>query len=105
MAVDRTLIAGAGKAAYKDPRIVKALGISKISDDMFGTLADITKEKVKLKNEFDDSLSKFINQGSYLDENVLVDVLDILQEDRKKYIWGSKKDKMRLKIKMSKLKS
>lgn len=99
---DKTLIAGAGKAVKKDKDLVKSLGYTKVADTLFGAVEAIAEEKIRLKREFDSSISSFLKKGHYLDENVLADVMDELEEDRMRYIWGSKKDKMRLKIKIQK---
>ena len=101
---NQSLISGAGKAVKKDPKLVKSLGYAKIGEQMFDTLQAVAEEKIKLKNEFDKSVNSFLNKsGEYLDENVLSDVMDTLEADRKKYIWGSKKEKLLLKTKMEKL--
>lgn len=104
MAVDKTLIAGAGKAVKRDPDLVKSLGYAKIGQQMFDTFKVVAEEKIRLKKEFDKSVHDFLQKsGENLDESVLMDVMETLEEDRKKYIWGSKKDKLLLKSKMEKM--
>ena len=100
MAADRNLISGAGKAVERDLGLVQSLGMAKISDQMLDAVEAIAVEKVKLGREFDNTISEYLNNGEYLSDKTLMDVSDILSEDKQTYIWGSKKDKMLLKRKM-----
>ena len=87
MAADRNLISGAGKAVERDLGLVQSLGMAKISDQMLDAVEAIAVEKVKLGREFDNTISEYLNNGEYLSDKTLMDVSDILSEDKQTYIW------------------
>ena len=103
MAADRSLISGAGKAVEKDFGLVQSLGMAKVGEQIFDAVEAIAVEKVRLGKEFDNTISEYLNKGEYLDDNTMINVMETLEEDRKMYMWGSKKDKMLLKRKMEHL--
>ena len=94
MAIDKTLIQGAGKAVKQFDYGADA--IMKVSEQLGKSYEKLTDKVNEAREEWQTLAQEAIDKGEDLSDEQFDQVLQELNADREKYIWGNSTDRAKL---------